>query len=67
MKMIKKLGFIPSYAWLYLIPAITLLFVSCTYSINMVHTQGEAQDVVDTEQDATADIKPTLNVPVSAI
>lgn len=38
---------------------------SCTYSINMVHTQGIADDVVDENQKADADIKPNLNIPVT--
>lgn len=38
---------------------------SCTYSINMVHTQGIADDVVDENQKADADIKPNLNIPLT--
>ncbi len=35
----------------------------CTYSINMVHTQGDAKDVVDENQKADADIKADLTIP----
>lgn len=43
----------------------SLLFIltGCTYSINMVHTQGEASDVVDENQRADADVKPNLTIP----
>lgn len=37
---------------------------SCTYSITMVHTEGSASDIVDSEQDANANIKPVLTVPL---
>jgi hypothetical protein len=37
---------------------------SCTYSINMVHTQGTASDVVDEDQKADPVISPNLNVPL---
>ncbi len=40
---------------------------SCTYSINMVHTEGSASDVVDEEQTATPDISPTLSIPASVL
>ena len=36
---------------------------SCTYSINMVHTQGTADDVVDETQRAAADIRPNITLP----
>jgi hypothetical protein len=36
---------------------------SCTFSINMVHTQGEASDVVDENQSAEPDISPTISIP----
>lgn len=42
---------------------ISSLFSSCTYSINMVHTQGEATDVVDETQSNEPDIKPNLSIP----
>ncbi len=37
--------------------------VACTYSVNLVHTEGEAEDVVDETQRADADIKPNLTIP----
>lgn len=39
------------------------LLTACTYSITMVHTQGEATDVVDEVQRTDADIKPNLSIP----
>ncbi len=43
------------------------LLTGCTYSITMVHTQGQATDVVDETQTAKPDVSPTVSVPVSAI
>lgn len=40
-----------------------LLLTGCTYSINMVHTQGQASDVVDETQSNQPDIKPVLEIP----
>ncbi len=36
----------------------------CTYSINMVHTQGIADDVVDETQSAKPDIQAHLSGPL---
>lgn len=38
---------------------------SCTYSINMVHTEGSASDVVDETQTPSTSVQ--ASVPVSAI
>ncbi len=43
--------------------ALMILLSSCTYSINLVHTQGEASDVVDETQSAQPDISPNLDIP----
>jgi hypothetical protein len=44
---------------------------ACTmnYSINMVHSEGIASDVVDDTKTATptTDISPTLSIPASAL
>lgn len=37
-----------------------LLLVSCTYSITMVHTEGQATDIVD----ETASTTPTTSVTI---
>lgn len=42
-----------------------LFLTSCTYTINMVHSEGEASDVIDEQASATADIKPNVNIPAS--
>ena len=42
---------------------------SCTYSITMVHTQGEATDVVDetaTNSPSTS-VAPTVTIPMNAL
>lgn len=48
---------------LYLIAWCCLVLNGCTYSINMVHTEGVASDVVDETQRADADVRPSLTIP----
>ncbi|HET9433045.1 MAG TPA: hypothetical protein VFO37_04775 [Chitinophagaceae bacterium] len=36
---------------------------SCTYNISMVHTQGTAEDVIDSNQSAEPDISPEISIP----
>jgi hypothetical protein len=40
-----------------------LILSGCSYSITMVHTQGEATDVVDEVQRTDADVKTNLSIP----
>lgn len=40
---------------------------ACTYSINMVHTQGSASDVVDETQSNEPDVKADLSIPAAAL
>jgi len=40
---------------------------SCTYSINLVHTDGEADDVIKEESSNAPEISPTLEIPPAAI
>ena len=37
---------------------------SCTVSIIMNHTEGQASDMVDTEQSASPDVKATATIPL---
>jgi hypothetical protein len=41
-----------------------LCLPSCTMSVNMMNSQGKAEDVVDTDQKTDADVSPTLSIPV---
>jgi hypothetical protein len=41
------------------------LLTGCSYSINMVHTEGTATDVVDATQTPTADVD--ASVPISGL
>lgn len=43
------------------------MLCSCTYSINMVHTQGSASDVVDETQSAEPDVKADISIPATAL
>lgn len=35
----------------------------CTYSINMVHTQGKADDVIDETSSATPNTNMNISIP----
>ncbi len=39
-----------------------LTLCACTYSVSLVHTEGEASDVID--QDQSPDVSPSLEVPL---
>lgn len=43
---------------------LSLFLISCTYSINMVHTQGEATDVIDETSANTPNISPEISTPL---
>lgn len=44
---------------------IIFLLTSCTFSISVVDTHGQAEDVVDTQQEPQNDIKPTLDLSLT--
>lgn len=48
---------------MYLISLAILLLTSCTYSINLVHSEGTATDVIDENQTASPDVSPTVRIP----
>lgn len=50
-----------------LISILFLTLCGCTYNISMSHSEGYANDLIDTEQSPTNDIKPSLEIPVKAI
>lgn len=39
-----------------------MILSSCTYSINMIHTEGTATDVVDEASTPTAELTVTPNI-----
>lgn len=47
------------------IMAVGLLFVldSCTYSVNLIHTEGGANDVIDEQQTPSTTIRPSFSIP----
>ena len=53
----------------YMLIFMLALLSSCTYSITMVHTQGEATDVVDETATNTPSttVSPTVTVPLKSI
>lgn len=48
---------------------ICILLSGCTYSITMVHTQGQAEDVVDETATNTpsTSVTPTVSIPTGAL
>jgi hypothetical protein len=46
------------------IPFLALLCAGCTYSISLVHTEGQASDIIDENQTANPNISPNLNIPL---
>ena len=46
---------------------ITIMFCSCTISINLIQTSGKATDVVDEDQKADANVDPQVIIPASAL
>ncbi len=47
----------------------TIILTGCTYSITMVHTEGQATDVVDETATNTpsTSVTPTVTIPAGAI
>ncbi len=41
------------------------LFSSCTYSINMIHSEGVASDMIDENQTASPDVSPDIKTSLS--
>lgn len=53
----------------YYILSLLSILSSCTYSITMVHTQGQATDVVDETASNTpsTSVSPTISIPATAL
>lgn len=54
----------PFLSVLYLVSIIALVvlpFSSCTYNISMIHTQGEATDVIDNNQKTEGEVSPSVS------
>ena len=47
--------------------AMLCVLTACTLSMNQIHTQGSASDVVDENQDANADVSPDISLPISPL
>lgn len=48
----------------YILISVAFLLTGCTYSVNLIHSNGVASDVVDENQSAQPNISPTLSVPL---
>ena len=42
------------------------MMTACTYSINMIHSEGQATDMVDENQAASPTVSPTISIPLTA-
>lgn len=40
-----------------------MILTACTYSIDLIHTEGMANDLIDETQDASPNVSPTLSIP----
>ncbi len=47
--------------------SILMLLSSCMISMNQIHTEGSATDVVDEQQDSEPTVSPTISLPVKAL
>ena len=47
----------------YLLICMVICLTGCTYSINMLHTEGSATDMIDENQAASPNISPTVSIP----
>lgn len=47
--------------------AICLFLVGCTYTITLVHTEGQASDVVDETAIPSTSIVPTVSIPAATL
>lgn len=43
--------------------SLLILLDSCTYTITLVHTEGQASDVVDETTTSSTDVSPSLEIP----
>jgi len=41
---------------------LSLMLTSCTISINVVHTQGSAEDLIDEQQTPRTSVSPNIDV-----
>lgn len=62
-KILKVLAFIITGVVIGVLASLT--FTSCTISVNTLHTQGEASDVIDETQSPSQQVNPELNIPVT--
>lgn len=47
----------------YLVFLLPLIFTGCTYNVSVIHSEGQASDLIDATQEAKPDISPTVSIP----
>lgn len=55
------------FTLLYVLYIFPVYLVSCSYNISMNHSEGQATDVIDSNQDPEADISPQLSIPAAVL
>jgi uncharacterized protein YcfL len=45
----------------------TLMLVGCTQTVTMIHTEGQADDIVDDTSSVSPNIAPEITVPISGV
>lgn len=43
--------------------ALLVTMTACNYTVSMSHSEGQANDVIDSNPNAEADVSPTLDFP----
>jgi len=46
---------------------LVILLGGCTYNVSVMHTEGQASDMIDETQTANPNITPSLNIPVKPL
>lgn len=52
---------------IFLLLPLSMFLGACTYNVSMAHTEGTAEDVVDTTQRADAKVDPQVTIPASVL
>ena len=46
---------------------LSLILCACTYNVSLVHTEGEATDIIDTTQRTDPKTDANLSIPAGAL
>lgn len=63
----KMWGFVSAICFIIFLVWFLLLLSGCTLNLQNISSNGKSTDLVDDNQAATADVKPTLTLPIQPI